>query len=108
MSRLKENVPNCCEDHTGKELCKHLVGVHCNVSHPNGAYISITRDGLELLQRVGCASFRPRTSLKQTAEAPCHCDICLVQHCDFKNDMVGKPCQKFQGDTGVLSERNWT
>jgi hypothetical protein len=108
MSRLKENVPNCCEDHKGNDLCKHLIGVHCNVRHPNGAYIRVTRDGLELLQQVGCALFKAKDK-SQHPPMKESCEVCLLfDNCDFKNDMVGKQCPKFRVNKGVLGQDNWT
>lgn len=107
MSRLKSNVPNCCEDHEGKELCKHLIGVHCGVRHPNGSWIRVTRDGLELLQQVGCALFIPKIDMEDRPRE--RCESCIrFEECDFKNDMQGKECKKYMFSGGVLSNKNWT
>ena len=107
MSRLKANVHNCCEDHKGDPLCKHLIGAFCGVRHPNENYIQVSRDALELFQQVGCASFSPKVKLYPPEKVSC--EACLLfEVCEFKNDMVGKPCPKFKPNKGVLGNRKWT
>lgn len=108
MSRLKGNVPNCCEDHKGDRLCLFLIGAFCGVRHPNGAYIQLHREGLELLQQVGCASFETVTKQERRPMKE-SCEVCLLfEGCDFKNDMFGKQCPKFKVNKGVLGNGNWT
>lgn len=95
MSRLKDNVPKCCEDHKGERLCIFLVGCYCGVRRSNEGYILVTRDGLELLQQVGCASFAAIVKYDKQPEAECRCWNCAdAGKCEYEKAMWGMNCPK--------------